>query len=231
MIITIDGPAGAGKSTVARALARRLGYRYLDTGAMYRALTWKALEEGIPLDDEEALTRLARDTRLELVPEPDRMRVVIDGRDVTEAIRDPRVSNAVSYVARVAGVREAMVEKQRRIGAEGDLVAEGRDMATVVFPHAELKVFLDASPRERARRRAADLAKAGHPADVEALEREIARRDHLDSTREVAPLRLSDQHVVLDTDNLTVDQVVERLLELVNRQGRRHDAARRPPEA
>lgn len=217
MIITLDGPAGAGKSTVAKALAKRLGYRYLDTGAMYRALTWKALEEGVALDDEPGLTRLAETSNLELVPEPDRMRVVIDGRDVTEAIRDPRVSRTVSYVAKVAGVRDAMVKMQRRIGAGGRLVAEGRDMATVVFPQAELKVYLNASPRERARRRCVDLADAGHPADIDALEREIAQRDHIDSTRDVAPLTLSAEHLEVATDNLTIDEVVDSILTLAQR--------------
>ena len=220
MIVTLDGPAGAGKSTVAKALAKRLGYRYLDTGAMYRALTWKALEEGVPLDDEARLTQIANESHLQLVPEHDRMRVVIDGRDVSEAIRDPRVSQTVSYVAMVPGVRHAMVELQRRIGSGGHLVAEGRDMATVVFPQAELKIYLDASPAERARRRSQDLAEAGHPADPVALEQEIAKRDHIDSTREVAPLTRSVEHLMVETDQMSVDQVVERRMDLVREAGR-----------
>ncbi|MBM3268454.1 MAG: (d)CMP kinase [Candidatus Sericytochromatia bacterium] len=215
-IITLDGPAGAGKSTVAKALAKRLGYRYLDTGAMYRAITWKALETGVALDDEPGLAGIARESQLELRAEPDNLHVLIDGEDVTSRIREPRISQAVSHVAKVPGVRREMVDQQRRIGEGGGLVAEGRDMATVVFPEAELKIYLDASPRERARRRASDLAAAGHgKLDLEALEREIAERDRIDSTRDVAPLTHSAEHTHVPTDNLDVDQVVDQILGLM----------------
>ncbi|MBM3276098.1 MAG: (d)CMP kinase [Candidatus Sericytochromatia bacterium] len=214
-VITLDGPAGAGKSTVAKALASRLGYRYLDTGAMYRAITWKALEQAISLEDDAGLTAVAEGSRLELQADPAEMRVVIDGYDVTSAIREPRISQAVSYVARIPGVRRVMVDLQRQIGRGGSLVAEGRDMAMVVFPDAALKIYLNASPRERARRRAADLAEAGHPADVSALEQEIARRDHLDSTRADSPLTHSEAHTAVVTDDLTVDQVVDRIIDLL----------------
>ncbi len=215
LIITLDGPAGAGKSTVAKALARRLGYSYLDTGAMYRAITWKALEAGIRLDDETALAQLARESTLDLHPEPDNVHVLIDGIDVTSEIREPRISQAVSHVAKVPGVRREMVALQRRIGRGGGLVAEGRDMATVVFPEADLKIYLDASPRERARRRAADLADAGHAPDLAALEHEISERDRIDSTRAISPLTETAEHTSVQTDNLDVDQVVDRILGLI----------------
>jgi cytidylate kinase len=214
-VITLDGPAGAGKSTVAKALASRLGYRYLDTGAMYRAITWKALDQGVSLEDDASLTALAEASRLELRPDPAEMRVILDGYDVSAAIREPRISQAVSYVARVPGVRRAMVDLQRQIGQGGALVAEGRDMAMVVFPDAALKIYLDASPRERARRRASDLAAAGHPADILALEQEIAKRDHLDSTRADSPLTRSGAHTAVVTDDLTVDEVVDKIIDLL----------------
>lgn len=215
LVIALDGPAGAGKSTVARALARRLGCLYLDTGAMYRALTLKALEQGVSTQDEPAIALLAARTDIELVPDPDAMRVRVDGTDVTDKIRTPEVSRNVSYVARVAAVRTAMVEIQRRLGRAGGVVAEGRDMGTVVFPQADLKIYLEASPRERARRRSRDLAAAGHLADLEALEAEIRQRDHLDSTRDVSPLAAAPDAVRVVTDDLTADQVVDRILALL----------------
>ena len=219
MVITLDGPAGAGKSTVARALARRLSCLYLDTGAMYRALTVKALERGISLDDSRAIGDLAASTEIRLVPDPDAMRVTVDGEDVTQLIRSPEVSRSVSYVARVPDVRAGMVLLQRKLGEGGCVVAEGRDMGTVVFPRADLKIYLEASPRERARRRAQDLAGAGHAVDVQVLEAEIRQRDHLDSTRDVAPMEAATDAVRLVTDDLTADQVVDRILDLLRETG------------
>jgi cytidylate kinase len=213
LVIAIDGPAGAGKSTVSRRVARELGLLFLDTGAMYRALTWKALKLGLELSDEEALSRLAHESRIELIAHEQGDRVRIDGQDVTEAIRTPEVTRRVSEVARVKAVREVLVAHQQALGRSGGVVAEGRDIGTVVFPAADVKIFLVASPRERAKRRAQDLERAGHPVDLEALEAEILRRDALDSGREVAPLRPADDAVHIDSDRLSIDQVVEAILE------------------
>lgn len=214
LIVAIDGPAGAGKSTVARGVARRLGLLFLDTGAMYRAITWKALKEGIPLDDEAAMTRLAREAAIELIPGEDGDRVLIDGQDVTDAIRTPEVTRNVSQVAAHAGVREILVDRQRELGKGGGVVAEGRDIGTVVFPQAPVKIFLVASPMERARRRARDLEAKGHQVDLDELAAEIARRDAYDSNRAVSPLKAAEDAVHVDTDPMTPDQVVERILEI-----------------
>lgn len=214
LVIAIDGPAGAGKSTVSRRVARELGLLFLDTGAMYRALTWKALELGIDLADEERLGRLAQESRIDLVAHADGDRVLIDGADVTEVIRHPRVTSRVSEVARVPAVRTVLVERQQALGKSGGVVAEGRDIGTVVFPQASVKIFLVASSGERARRRAQDLAQAGHAVDLAALEAEIVRRDGLDSARAVAPLRPAEDAIHVDSDRLSIDEVVETILAL-----------------
>jgi cytidylate kinase len=208
MLIAIDGPAGAGKSTVARALAERLGFTYLDSGAMYRCVGLLALDA-----PAEAPAALARSARIELVPSPaadegDR-RVLLDGRDVSEAIRTPEVSEAASRVAAHPGVREALVAKQRESISGGDWVAEGRDIGTVVAPDAELKVYLTADPAERARRRAVELG-----ADQATVMAEQALRDERDSTRAHSPLEAAPGAVVLDTTGMTIGQVVERIAEL-----------------
>ncbi|HEY9855029.1 MAG TPA: (d)CMP kinase [Stenomitos sp.] len=217
LVIAIDGPAGAGKSTVARRVARMLGLLFLDTGAMYRALTWRALQAGMDLADEAALARLARESRIELEAAEAGDRVRIDGQDVTEAIRTPEVTRRVSEVARVGAVREHLVGLQQALGKEGGVVAEGRDIGTVVFPRADLKIFLVASPAERARRRARDLEKAGHTVDLAALEAEIERRDAIDSNREHSPLRPAEDAVLLDSDHLTASEVVDAILERARR--------------
>jgi cytidylate kinase len=224
LIVAIDGPAGAGKSTVARMVGRRLGLLFLDTGAMYRAVTWKALTEGVPLDDAEAMTRLARNSQIELLPSDAGDRVRIDGQDVTEAIRSPEVTRHVSQVAAHAGVREVLVERQRELGKSGDVIAEGRDIGTVVFPQASVKIFLVASPMERARRRAKDLEAMGQDVDLDALAAEIARRDAYDSSRAVSPLKPAPDAIHLDTDAMTREQVVERILEIARE---RQDAGHR----
>jgi pantoate ligase/cytidylate kinase len=214
-IVTLDGPAGAGKSTLARHLAQRLGWTYLDTGAMYRAVTWAAIDRGVDIGDTEALGALARSLRLALLPGPEGTRVEADGRDITAAIRSAAVTGQVSAVAAVAEVRDAMVAEQQRIGEATDLVAEGRDMGTVVFPDAPLKVYVTASPGVRAERRAAELARAGRMVDVRALEQELMARDALDSGREVAPLRPASDARHLLTDGEDVQTLLEKLLDWV----------------
>jgi cytidylate kinase len=228
LIVAIDGPAGAGKSTVAKAVAHQLGLLFLDTGAMYRAVTWKAMQDGIPLDDEAALTRLARAAEIALIPSETGDRVLIDGQDVTEAIRDPQVTRNVSQVSAHPGVREVLVDRQRELGKNGGVVAEGRDIGTVVFPQAPVKIFLVASPMERARRRAKDLEAKGHAVDLQELAAEIARRDAYDSNRAVSPLKEAPDAVRVDTDALTRDQVIERVLEIAR--SREEGAAASPSD-
>lgn len=211
MIIAIDGPAGSGKSTVAKLVARQLGFHYLDTGAMYRAVAYRALSTGCSLADEDAMTRIAINDRIEFGHEPGEplpTLVSIAGEDVTEAIRTPAVDDAVSAVARMPRVREAMVAHQRRLGTESDIVVEGRDIGTVVFPDAELKVYLTATPEERARRRAAQHAEAGIAVDTAGVHDALVRRDASDSNRDHSPLTAAADAIQLDTTGLTLDQVV-----------------------
>lgn len=217
VIIAIDGPAGAGKSTVAQKLARRLGLGYLDTGAMYRALTLKALRERLDLDDERALARLASgmevDTRHVEGKRPP-YRVFMDGEDVTSDIRSREVSAHVSRVSSHPAVRKEMLRKQRLIAGKGGVVVEGRDVGTVVFPNADLKVFLTASTAERARRRYREMKREGYEVSLRTVQQEMVRRDRLDSTREVNPLRRAPDALLVDTTGLSASQVVNVLLRL-----------------
>lgn len=218
MIIAIDGPAASGKSTVARALAARVGANYLDTGAMYRAIAAEALRTGIPADDSGALARLASSVSIAFEHERGQAlpsRVLIDGRDVTREIRTPAVDTAVSPVSAVPGVRTAMVGIQRELGRTGDWVVEGRDIGTIVFPQAEVKVFLTATAAERARRRAIDMEALGVEVDIDEMRRRIEARDRYDSTREASPLVAADDAVPLDTTGMTIEQVIDRIADLV----------------
>lgn len=218
MIIAIDGPAASGKSTVAKSVARRLGFRHLDTGAMYRAVAWMALEEGIPLDDAVGLAELAVANPVTFNYEDGAAiatAVHVNGFDVTRAVRTPEVDAAVSPVSAVPAVRAALVARQRDLAAVQDTVVEGRDIGTVVFPHAELKVFLTASAEERARRRQIDLAAQGHAVDQAEVQARLERRDAYDSTREASPLAVADDAQLLDTTGLSVDEVVDEIVQRV----------------
>ena len=213
LVIAIDGPSGAGKSTAGRALADRLGYTFLDTGAMYRALAWRALSEGTPLDDEPALARLAEALRIDF--EPGGHGVRVDGQDVAAALRAREVSAAASRVSVHPAVRRCMVARQRELGRAGGVVLDGRDIGTAVFPDADLKFFLDADPHRRALRRQRELARAGTVAEVETIEAEIRARDRADSTRSDSPLTRAQDAVSLDTTELEPDEVVEKMAALV----------------
>ena len=213
IIVAIDGPSGAGKGTVARTIASRLGYRHVDTGAMYRAVAWKASRDGIDLKDGTAVASVASRASFEVND-----KVVIDGHDVTDAIRTPAIDQAAAIVAQHPPVRAVLVERQRRYGSGGGVVMEGRDIGSVVFPDADLKVYLDADPGERARRRSADAAHAagraiGRDAVAEALE----VRYRIDRTRTVSPLKMASDAVYIDTTNMAVGDVVTRVMALVEK--------------
>lgn len=212
-VIAIDGPAGSGKSTTAKLVAKRLGFLYLDTGAMYRAITLKALENGVEVNDGVKLETLTRDSRLSFENKDGESRIWLDGKDVSEEIREPRVNRNVSYVSMHKKVRKVLVEKQKQIGEENDLVAEGRDTTTVVFPLA-FKVYLDADIKERAKRRLLELEEKGIQTTLEEQMEEISRRDKLDSERKASPLLRHKDAVVVDTTNLTIEQQVDRVVQL-----------------
>jgi cytidylate kinase len=210
LIIAIDGPSGAGKGTVARALARRLGYRHVDTGAMYRAVAWKAVHDGVALEDEASMAELAERSSLDVDST-----VVIDGHDVTGAIRTPEIDRAAAITARLPKVRAALVKRQRKAGEQGGVVMEGRDIGTVVFPDADVKIYLDASSEERARRRSADPAHgAGRQAGLD-VEGEMKARDLSDTTRPTSPLAIAGDAVHLNTTGLSVEETLEKVMRIV----------------
>jgi cytidylate kinase len=206
LIIAIDGPVGSGKSTVARRVAELLGYTHLDSGAMYRGVAWKALRDGVPLDSPAQLATLADAVRIDLVPRGGNLRVILDGEDITDLIRTPEVSRAASVVAVVPGVRHPMVAEQRRAGAQGGVVMEGRDIGTVVFPHADLKIFLDASPEVRAERRQRELQEKGEPLEVQKVLAEVHERDRRDREREMSPLMRAADAVLVDNTAMDAEE-------------------------
>jgi len=215
LVIAIDGPVGAGKSTIAKLVAKRLGYLYINTGAMYRAVVWKALQDGIDLEDENALVKLAG--KCDIAFEDDGSRLILNDLDVSQQIRSPEVDRSISTVVKFPRLREIMVQRQQYIGRNGCVVSEGRDVTTVVFPNAEVKIYLDASPDERARRRHRELQEKGYDLDLKQVKEDMVRRDELDKTREHSPLRLAPDAIIVDTTNMTINQVVETILGIVEK--------------
>lgn len=216
LIVAIDGPSGAGKSTAARSLAQRLGYLYIDTGAMYRAVALKSQEEQDALpDDEEALCRWASSFHLAFVARKGQVRLLCNGEDLTDAIRSPKISLLASALSMRRGIREALVRLQREMGRQGGVVLEGRDIGTVVFPDADVKFYLDADVRERARRRFKELATKDREAGFEETLREVIERDHNDQSRDLSPLRKAEDAVIIDSTDRTSEEVVEEMFRIV----------------
>ncbi len=217
-MIAIDGPAASGKTTLGRRLADYLGYLFVDTGVMYRAVTWAALQRGIDIHDEARVTALAEEVQIDILPPSQNdgrfYDVRMDHQDITWEIRNPQVEAAVSIVSAYPGVRRALTAQQRRIGLRGRVVMVGRDIGTVVLPEADLKIYLDASPEERARRRFAELQARGEAADYGAILQKVRERDQIDSTRQVAPLQAAPDAIHIDSDGLTAEEVFERVREL-----------------
>ena len=214
IVVAIDGPAGAGKSTIAKLVAEKLGYAYIDTGAMYRSVAWKFLQTGKDFD-EALISSLAKIMVIEFKPEASVNRVFVDGAEVTEAIRSTEVTANVSRVAAIGAVREAMVAQQRRMGESGGVLMDGRDIGTVVFPNAQLKIFLTASVEERALRRYKELMAKGQDVDLAQLKEDIASRDKQDSERAISPLRQAEDALLLDTSHMNIEQVTAKILQLV----------------
>jgi cytidylate kinase len=225
VIIAIDGPSGAGKGTIARAVAAELGYDHYDSGAMYRAIGWQAQRDGVPFDDEAAVARLAASSQIEIGD----TRVTLDGVDVTREIRTPAIDRAAAAVARLPRVREVLVARQRELGAAGGIVMEGRDIGTVVFPQADVKIYLDASPEERARRRANDPAHSGGPAAVADVATLLTERDRSDRTRATSPLYAAADAVVVDTTGKSVSEVVNEVMAAIRGRLDARGATLQPP--
>lgn len=213
--IAIDGPAAAGKSTVAKIVAEQLGYIYIDTGAMYRALTYKAINHNLNLEDEKSLINMLNETVIELFPGEQGQLIFLDNKDVTKEIRSSEVTNSVSIVSKHKLVREEMVRRQQMFAVNGGVVMDGRDIGTHVIPTAEVKIFLLASVDERAIRRHKENVLKGYESDLEQLKQEIAARDKLDSEREIAPLKKADDAIEMDTTSLSINDVVEKIMELI----------------
>ncbi len=215
MIIAIDGPAGAGKSTVAKALARRLNYLYIDTGAMYRAVAWQVLQDEIEFEDVTRIGQLAADAVIELAGSVDDLRVSLAGRDITGEIRAPEISQAASIVSTIPAVRRALVMRQQEMGSVGNVVMEGRDIGTVVFPQAEVKIFLDASATARTKRRFTEDLQRGAAASLEETRAAIETRDQRDSARADSPLVMAEDAVYIDSSSFTIEGVIEQVMKII----------------
>lgn len=219
MIVAVDGPAGSGKSTAARILAKRLGFLYIDTGAMYRALTLKVLENNISIKDEQKIIQLAESVKIELRNSSEGLRVILDGRDVSLEIRTGQITKIVSDIAKIKEVRQILVKMQRELGQRGDCILDGRDIGTVVFPDAEKKFFVDASAGERVSRRFKELKGLNQDITETDVAKDLANRDKIDSTRAASPLKQAPDAVYIDTTTLSIDQVVEKMMGLIKQNG------------
>ncbi len=216
MIVAVDGPAGAGKSTVSQILAQKLGFLYIDTGAMYRALTLKAIEQNLGMKDTASLIEMARKTDIDLINNRDgSLKVFLDGHDVTSRIRQPRITKFVSDVAKIKGVREVMLGLQRKLGMRTNSILDGRDIGTVVFPDADKKFYIDADFKVRVQRRYKELKELGQNVTPKEIEKDLLNRDTIDSTREYAPLKKAEDAVYIDTTDMTIDEVVNKMLSYV----------------
>jgi len=217
MVIAIDGPAGSGKSTVAKIVAEKLRFRYIDTGSMYRAIAWKSLLKNVDLSNEEMVAEIAHNVEIDLVPEEGGQSVLVDGENATNQLKQEKISRAAAVVAAQPMIREIMTKKQRELGNREDVVMDGRDIGTVVFPQAEKKFFLDAEPKERGRRRFDELKTKNQEAnlDLATIVEQVKQRDHEDRTRKIAPLRQAGDAISIDTTNLNISQVVDQIMKEV----------------
>ena len=217
MIIAIDGPAGSGKSTVAKIVAEKLNFRYIDTGSMYRSVAWKSLEKNTALGDEDAVADIASKVKIELVPGKDGQLVFVDGENITDQLKVEEISHGAAIVAAQPMIREIMTTKQRKLGKQGKVVMDGRDIGTVVFPQADKKFFLDADPKERGRRRFIELKEKDQVknTDLSTIIAQIVQRDHEDRSRKIAPLKQAKDAMLIDTTHLSVDQVAEEIIKII----------------
>ena len=217
MIIAIDGPAGSGKSTVAKIVAEKLNFRYIDTGSMYRSVAWKSLEKNTALGDEDAVADIASKVKIELVPGKDGQLVFVDGKNITDQLKVEEISRGAAIVAAQPMIREIMTTTQRKLGAQGKVVMDGRDIGTVVFPQADKKFFLDADPKERGRRRFIELKEKEQVknTDLPTIIAQIVQRDHEDRSRKIAPLKQAKDAMLIDTTHLSVDQVAEEIIKII----------------
>ena len=215
-VIAIDGPAGSGKSTTAKLVAKRLGFLFLDTGAMYRAITLKILDGVIDPKSEDEVTKIAETSKIEIKQEDGTNRIILDGKDVTEKIRDSRIDEVVSFISTYRKVRETLVNLQRKIGENQNVVAEGRDTTTVVFPHAFVKIYLDCDLNERSKRKALEFQGKGITTSINDQKEKLSLRDRIDSKRELSPLKKDEDALVIDTTHLTIEQQVDKVIQIYN---------------
>ena len=215
MIIAIDGPAGSGKSTVASKLAKKLNFRYIETGSMYRAVAWQAMKRDIDLRDKEAVTQTAENINMKFIPQPGGQRVTVDDADITSALKTENIGRAAAIVAANAGVRKILTASQRKMGAAGNVVMDGRDIGTVVFPNAETKIFLIADPEERAGRRYREMKPGLPDLTLESVIQQVKQRDYEDENRAISPLKPADDAIEIDTTHLNIDEVVDKIMRLI----------------